>query len=536
MRRSSVLIGALATASLLFSATSSALSYRLSETVQSSGTTGSKPIKFHEELNLGDTLAARMQALETLRLESVAMESESKLVLGVDVNEAANATEKAETQAVALDSVRLDITMNDGSVYNLTEFSTLTKALLATGNNGAETRQDYYTLLGSTGSNTITGSVFKDKFDSTLSIPVPENIDFNNAVDVTLHIDFLDVNSKLGDPELFYDYTNGFEDLALLDDADARYLDNAAKGVILNGDDPSQEPIPAGAPMVISLRDQQTPYVEWIGYPSSTGYYLVGYEDLYPSLGDYDFNDLTVAYRVEVGLDLNSQVTQIRGEAILVTRGAEYTHDWHLRLGINSGNGKITESLYQPEAYEFGVRGAQVGTTTTRNFNNASQIDLRGFADTKALFPAPEGCKFTNTPLCDSYVQGPKYIFNITFNSPIDFASLSPAPFDPYLYVRDTDYEIHLIGESLAAQRTQMGYEKSQNADTGNTTFADENGFPFGMMLASPWMPTVEGWSMEVSYPDFTPYVETRGNSQKDWYKRPDSTKVHPSDRFTWRW
>lgn len=536
MRRSSVLASAFAAAALLVSATSAALSYRLTDTVQSSGTTGSKPVKFHEELNIGDTLEARMLALETLRQESIAMEGESKLVLGVDVNEAANATEKAETQAVALDSVRLDITMNDGTIYNLTEFSTLTKALLATGNNGAETRQDYFTLLGSTGSNTITGSVFKDKFDSTLTIPVPENIDFTEAVEVTLHIDFLDVNSKLGDPELFYDYTNGFEDLAILDDGDARYLDNVAKGVILNGDTPSQEPVPAGAPMVISLRDQQVPYVEWLGYPSSTGYYLVGYEDLFPSLGDYDFNDLTVAYRVEVGLDLNSQVAQIRGEAILITRGADYTHDWHLRMGINSGSGTITESLYQPEEYEFGIRGQQVGETTTRSFNNATQIDLRGFADTKALFPAPEGCKFTNTPLCDNYVQGPKYVFNITFDSPINLESLSPAPFDPYLYVRDTDYEIHLIGESLAAQRTAMGYEKSQNQDLGNTTFVDENGFPFAMMLASPWMPPVEGWSMEVSYPEFTPYVETRGNSNKTWYLSPDGTKVHSSNSFVWQW
>jgi len=531
-----VLTSFIASAALAYAASSNALSYRLTDTVQSSGSTPNSGIELHLEDNIGATVAARMLALETLRQEAISVEGESKLVFGVDVNEAASGTEKAETQAVALDSVRLDITMADGTVYNLTEFSTLTKSLLATGNNGAETRQDYYTLLGSAGSNSITGSVFKDKFDSTLTVPIPEAIDFTQAVEATLHIDFLDVNNKLGDPEAFYDFSNGFEDLALLDDADARYLDNVAKGVISNGDDPSQEPISSGAPMVISLRDNQVPYVEWLGYPSSTGYYLVGYEDLFPDLGDYDFNDLTVAYRVEVGLDLNSQVTQIRGEAILITRGAAYSHDWHLRLGINSGNGKITESWYQPEEYEFGVRGRQVGETTTRNFNNASQIDLRAFADTKAIFPAPEGCKFTNTPVCDTYVQGPKYIFNITFNSPIDMDSLSAAPFDPYLYVLNTDQEIHLINQTLATQRTAMGYEKSQNEAKGTTSFVDENGFPFAMMLASPWMPPIEGYSMEVSYPDFTPYVETRGASKKDWYIRPDGTKVHPSERFTWQW
>ena len=33
----------------------------------------------------------------------------------------------------------------------------------------------------------------------------------------------------------------------------------------------------------------------WNYFPSASSYYVVGYEDLYPGKGDYDFNDLTVA-------------------------------------------------------------------------------------------------------------------------------------------------------------------------------------------------------------------------------------------------
>ena len=36
-------------------------------------------------------------------------------------------------------------------------------------------------------------------------------------------------------------------------------------------------------------------------YPSMNDYYFVGFEDLYPTLGDYDFNDLVMAYRVAIG-------------------------------------------------------------------------------------------------------------------------------------------------------------------------------------------------------------------------------------------
>lgn len=521
-----------ATLASSFLSLAQAASYRLNTVISSSGSTGSKPIEFHNDLNLGDTLASRMQALEDLRQESITMTGASEIILGVDVNEAASGTEKSETQAVTLERVELVVLMNDGTTYNLTDFSTLTQAMLATGNNGPETRSPYYTLLGSSGSNTITGLVFKDQFDSTLTIAVPEELDFTQAVEATLHIDLLNVNTKLGDPELFYDYSNGFEDLALLNDADARYLDRVAKGIISNGDKlDTQAPLPSGAPMVINLRDGDAPYVEWVSYPSANGYYLVGYEDLFPKLGDYDFNDLTVAYRIEVGLDLNSKVSQLRGEAILVTRGALYSHDWHLRIGIGNGSGEVTTKLYQPTADGYG----ELIETLISTFKNDSHIDIRGFADTLALFPPPEGCDFTNTE-CETFLQGPKFIFNVVMDRPIDITSMGDAPFDPYLFVRNTSKEIHLIGLPLAASRTQNGFDASNNQSSGNTTFVDENGFPFAMMLTSEWQPPKESRSMEVSYPDFPNYVESRGVEKKDWYLRPDSTKVHPRDKFVWQW
>ena len=41
----------------------------------------------------------------------------------------------------------------------------------------------------------------------------------------------------------------------------------------------------------------------WNHFPSATTFFIVGYEDLYPFRGDYDFNDLTVAYQVRYGLN-----------------------------------------------------------------------------------------------------------------------------------------------------------------------------------------------------------------------------------------
>lgn len=525
-------------------------SFRLTNVI-SNGTTGNQPVEFHLEQALGATPAERMQTLEAMRQAARQQgRCDSCIEIGVDVNESANGTEKSESQAVALKSVRLDVTLADGSSQSLMQFSTLTKSLLAEGNNGPASRQPFFTLLGSSGSNEITGSSlneFQKNFDSTIQIDIPAELNLSQAVEATLHIDLVNTNTKLGDPEQFYDYSNGFEDLALLDYADARFLDIVAKGIIANGEQVAAggaEPISLGAPVVIDLRETdaadsntayiETPYVEWLSYPSSSSYYLVGYEDLFPNIGDYDFNDLITAYRVDLGLDLYSQVTQIRGEAILVSRGGVFNHDWHLRFKFSQASGSVTESLYRLGADGY---SELIGDVTQRSFTNATELDLLGFDDTALLFPAPEGCRTTNTEArCGTYVPGPKYIFNIKLDTPIDPADLSRAPFDPYLWVQ-TNYEVHIIGETLASQREAMGYSATKNATTGlGDSFVDGNNYPFAMILPTGWQPPRESRAITDAYPFFEQYVQSQGRQQQDWYTRPDTTLTLPPDILVWQW
>ncbi|MDY6925953.1 MAG: hypothetical protein SWN10_02520 [Pseudomonadota bacterium] len=71
-----------------------AQSHLISDVIRSNGTGN---ITLADETALGDTVAERMQRLEALR-----QEHDSKLVFAVDINEAANGTEKAESQGVAI--------------------------------------------------------------------------------------------------------------------------------------------------------------------------------------------------------------------------------------------------------------------------------------------------------------------------------------------------------------------------------------------------------------------------------------------------
>jgi len=275
-----------------------------------------------------------MKDVTAIQLEQYRLENDGFLVLGVDVNEAASGTEKASSQAVAVKSVLFTIDFDDGSQLLLDSANDCcfseTQALLAEA--PGTDRQAYYTLLGESGSSRITSSnSVQDIFDSTLKIEISEVLHDaagRSATGATLQIVLLQTNDSLGDPEAFYDFSAGFEDLALLNAVDTTFIDDYAAGreeaptVILTNPPPVIDPLAVA---------------NWNYFPSSTAFYLVGYEDLYPGKGDYDFNDLTVAYRLQHGLNADGDVVVVQGLAYLLTRGSAYSHDWHLSIDLPGG-------------------------------------------------------------------------------------------------------------------------------------------------------------------------------------------------------
>ena len=123
----------------------------------------------------------------------------------------------------------------DSIVYDLAGgcCETETSALLA--KSGESVRSEFYTLLGSRVPARITANnQIQNDFDSTISIvmstPLIDPYNGNTAVSVVAQISWQQTNVALGDPEQFYDFTNGFEDLALLNAMDSEYINSYQAG------------------------------------------------------------------------------------------------------------------------------------------------------------------------------------------------------------------------------------------------------------------------------------------------------------------
>lgn len=225
-----------------------------------------------------------LKNLSPLQLEAFRQDNNGMIVLGVDVSEAINGTENNNTQGITVKSLELNIELADGSIYSFSVFETETKATVA--EVGSTDRYSYFTNLGDDGSNrTNSSNAIQDIFDSTIKINV--NVDLSSVTTATLNIVLLETNENLGDPETFYDFSNGSEELAILNQADSLFIDELA---------PGRDEAPV-VELTYSENSSDLDVSSTLFYPSANDYYSIGYEDLYPSKGDYDFNDLIVAYK-----------------------------------------------------------------------------------------------------------------------------------------------------------------------------------------------------------------------------------------------
>lgn len=467
------------------------------------------------------------------------------IAFGVDINENASGTEKSTTQAVTVEYAWLEVVKNGQTkrygkapAGTTTEtgsnFYTETQAWVM--NKTGTTREKMYTLLGRSGSAQISGATtIQNNFDSTLKIVIPDGVDLTGATTAKLYVRLADLKVTLGDPEQFYDFTGGFEDVALLNKTDSDFLDTnptklaprteAPGGVILS---------PEGTSTQQSTSVSAPPALSWIQKPGSGIYNLVAYEDLYPKQGDYDFNDLVVAYSYALGVNSKNEVERISGQAYILARGSSYTHDWTLTLNLS----QFAASVGSSSCETLGYKAYANGTTTSKEptvdtggcsvgVNNSFgnyYLNWKPFTDTVKLFPASladrrQPAQPFNT---DNYfvpgVKEPKATFSVTFSTPVPLAKFGKE--DPWIKITRTD-------------NTTVNVHLSDR---------DSNNFPFAMLMPTTWKwpieaPNVSGGNkIGQAYPDFLEFVSSSGQQKTNWHANPVTVRINNRAQSAWAW
>ncbi len=253
-------------------------------------------------------------------------------------------------------------------------------------------------------------------------------------------------------------------------------------------------------------------------FPSS-GYSTLMFEDLWPSLGDYDFNDFVVDYKLNRVTNAANKVVEIKAEFVSRAAGASRPNGFAFSFD-GLANSKITgvtgNKIFTPNPHTFNANGTEAGQTDA-HFVVVSNIF-------KVLIPQGGGSGGVNTNPTAVRVPNDTTRMTIAFNTTTNTTNLSEvtlAKFNPYLIVNQTrGTEIHLADKapSSLVNSALLGTADDNSNAGSNRFYKTKNNLPWAINVTSSIPYMKETIDFTKGYNNFIDWSLSNGTTNTDWY------------------
>jgi LruC domain-containing protein len=234
----------------------------------------------------------------------------------------------------------------------------------------------------------------------------------------------------------------------------------------------------------------------------SAGKQIVAFEDLWPYIGDYDFNDLTLSNQVEISHNADNELVDAQFTVSIDAIGAGVANGIGLMLRDNSKASLASGSI------------ASVSGDVSLDPNDASGLIL-----TNDVF-ANLSSKYQNNGIGPSKVPD-------TLRFTLNFNPSAGSELLPELYIfrtNDRSLEIHRSGfagtASFDANRLNTG------DDNGDFKAADGLPWAIEIISASDFQHPLERINIVTAFPLFADWASSGGNENTTWYLTPTAGNV----------
>lgn len=248
-------------------------------------------------------------------------------------------------------------------------------------------------------------------------------------------------------------------------------------------------------------------------YPSNNLFGHLAFEDLWPTRGDFDFNDLIVGYKYNTIKNSNNMVAEVDAEIFVNAVGGSYQNGFGFELPI-------------PSSFVQSVTGNNLsGNYIHQNGNNteAGQQNCVVIAFDNALNLAkrPSGY-YVNTQIGSPVVISDTLHIKIKFVTPLSTNSIGLSPFNPFMISNlRRGYEIHLPDNAptdLADMSLFNTFSDRSNVALGRYYKSDQN-LPWALNVPAAYPIVVEKNQIIAAYTKFQYWAVSGGTQYQDWYQ-----------------
>lgn len=229
-------------------------------------------------------------------------------------------------------------------------------------------------------------------------------------------------------------------------------------------------------------------------YPSNQNSGTLVFEDLWPSTGDYDFNDLVLNYDFNLIANGNNLISRIEADFSINHIGASFENGLAFVLPINPSNIATISGQALNGGYEqVHTNGTELGTEA-----NETVVYVCGNVSAKL---------------------GETISLVIDFATPQDVADLGIVPFNSFLIVNgDRGREVHLPDLSPTSKATDLGTIDDYSDANNDRYYKTKKNLPWALNVFDNFVPPSEQTSIISAYPKFKNWANSGGTIELEWY------------------
>jgi LruC domain-containing protein len=234
-------------------------------------------------------------------------------------------------------------------------------------------------------------------------------------------------------------------------------------------------------------------------YPNASIYANVAFEDLWPSKGDFDLNDVVVAYQYFAAVNANNKVVNMSAHYKLRAAGGIFHNSFAVELPVN----KNVLSNFS------GSNGVVLDPNTTKAI-------IKVFDNTKDIISS-----YNTRPGIPS-VQTDTVSFSILFNNAQSFTL---SEFNPFIYINEAGkgrgYEVHLPDHAPTelVNTSVFGTSSDDSNPSTGRYYKTSNNLPFAINIPEKFDYPSEGQTIISAYLKFASWAQSGGLQYTNWYQ-----------------
>jgi len=249
-------------------------------------------------------------------------------------------------------------------------------------------------------------------------------------------------------------------------------------------------------------------------YYPAPGNGTLAFEDLWPSMGDFDMNDLIMNYRFNTVTNGDNNVVEVIGTFTVRSFGASFHNGFGFQLPNNNvSSGDMTVSGYSlSENYiTLDANGLETG-------QNKPTVIV--YDNTFDFMPYPGSGIGVNTDPAGSYVSPVSFTVTMSFNNTsYTAADVSIENFNPFIIVRQTrGTEVHLPNYEPTAKADLSKFGTMDDNSGNGNYYVTEDNLPWALNLPAEFSWPKEKVDIIDAYNFFEAWVESNGQIHTDWY------------------